>query len=171
MALLASLIIWPELFIVHLQWSCRGGLCVMSPVLISRHDVSLTIRQDKEELHGRWPVHNHNHQGGKVTTTTKVNDQYLIQPFLDVVAWQYFLCLWVSAPFSASPPPPTSCQVPTLPMIWCVAMMMMPPEPLTCGDAPPPAPENGLMSWDESAPVGVSTTVCRKYCDTEHILG
>ena len=42
-------------------------------------------------------------------------------------------------------------------------------DPLTCGDAPPPAPENGLMSWDESAPVGVRTTVCREYCDTIHL--
>ena len=32
------------------------------------------------------------------------------------------------------------------------------PEPLTCGDAPPPAPENGFMNWDDSKPVGVRKT-------------
>ena len=49
-----------------------------------------------------------------------------------------------------------------------IMMMMLPIDPLTCGDAPPPAPENGLMSWDESAPVGVRTIFCREYCVTIH---
>merc|ERR1712156_229072 len=31
-------------------------------------------------------------------------------------------------------------------------------EPLTCGDSPPPAPENGYMTYDQSSPIGVNST-------------